>query len=122
MHFGAIKLIFEKAEHLRKNMTHEEKILWMYIANKQLGYKFRRQHPVWMYIADFYCHELKLVIEVDGGIHERIDVSENDAMREDNLTGLGIKVIRFTNAEIRCQIDKVLENIKAVIIDLKKMH
>ena len=71
MHFGAIKPIFENAEFLRKNMTHEEKLLWGFIANNQLGYKFRRQHPIWRYIADFYCHELKLVIELDGGIHDR---------------------------------------------------
>jgi cyclase len=73
MHFGAIKSIFENAEFLRKHMTHEEKILWGYISNNQLEYKFRRQHPIWMCIADFYCHELKLIIEIDGSIHDNED-------------------------------------------------
>ncbi len=119
MHFGAIKPIFENAEFLRKNMTHEEKLLWGYLANNQLEFKFRRQHPIWMYIADFYCHELKLVIEIDGGIHNRKDVKENDTIRENDLIDFGIKVIRFTNDEIKQAIDKVLANIKSIISEIK---
>ncbi|WP_462250197.1 endonuclease domain-containing protein [Ferruginibacter sp.] len=122
MHFGAIKPIFKNAEFLRKNMTHEEKIVWGYICNNQLDFKFRRQHPIWMYIADFYCHELKLVIEIDGGIHNREDVKENDSIRENDLTEFGIKVIRFTNDEIKCTIDKVIEDIKSTIKIIKNIE
>jgi cyclase len=74
MFYGASKLIFQKAEELRKNMTHAELLMWGILKGNQLGVKFRRQHPVSFYIVDFYCHELKLVIEVDGSIH---DVDEN---------------------------------------------
>jgi cyclase len=119
MHYGAIKTIFENAEFLRKNMTHEEKLLWGYIANNQLGVKFRRQHPIWMYIADFYCRELKLVIEVDGGIHDREEVKANDNIRENDLNDFGIKVIRFTNYEIKCDIAIVLTTIKNTISIIK---
>ena len=119
MHYGAIKTIFENAEFLRKNMTHEEKLLWGHIANNQLGVKFRRQHPIWMYIADFYCHELKLAIEVDGGIHDREDVKTNDIIRENDLNDFGIKVIRFSNFEIKCDIATVMTTIKNTITSIK---
>ena len=119
MHFGAIKPIFENAGFLRKHMTHEEKVLWGYISNNQLEFKFRRQHPIWMYIADFYCHELKLVIEIDGGIHDNEDVKINDCIRENDLIDFGIKVIRFTNHEVRCEIDKVIREIKNTINNIK---
>ena len=122
MHFGAIKPIFENAELLRKNMTHEEKLLWGNIANNQLGYKFRRQHPIWMYIADFYCHELKLIIEIDGGIHNKEDVKRNDIIREGDLVDLGIQVIRFTNDEVKCAIDKVITEIKNTIENIKSLQ
>ena len=122
MHFGAVKPIFENAEFLRKNMTNEEKLLWGYIMNSQLGYKFRRQHPIWMYIADFYCHELKLVIEIDGSIHNREDVKANDTIRENDLIDFGIKVIRFTNDEIKCTVDKVISDIKITIESIKNIQ
>ena len=68
---GATPRIFSNAKKLRDNATDSENILWEALRNKRLdGYKFRRQHPLAIYIADFYCHELKLVIEVDGGYHQ----------------------------------------------------
>lgn len=74
MHYGASHLLFKRAEEVRKYSTHEENIIWGYVKGKQTGYKFRRQHPLLFYIADFYCHELKLVIEIDGLIREKADV------------------------------------------------
>ncbi len=70
MFYGATPLIFERANQLRKNQTESEKFLWEILKNKQmLGLRFKRQHPIDKFIADFYCHSLKLVIEVDGKIH-----------------------------------------------------
>jgi len=69
MHYGASKEIFQIAERLRREMTNAEKIIWEKVCKNQLGVRIRRQHPVWKFIADFYCHELKLVIEIDGKIH-----------------------------------------------------
>jgi len=70
MFYGASPLIFERAKELRKRMTETENILWNALRRKnRKGYKFRRQHPMSTYIADFYCHQLKLVIEIDGGYH-----------------------------------------------------
>ena len=70
MFYGATPLIFERANQLRKHQTESEKLLWEILKNKRmLGLRFKRQHPIDKYIADFYCHSLKLVIEVDGKIH-----------------------------------------------------
>ena len=107
LHLGSKPKIFSFAKGLRKDSTGAEEILWKQIRNKRiLGYKFRRQHPLNKYIADFYCHEANLVIELDGEIHN--DTKEYDANRTNALNEFGIKVIRFTNEEI-------LENLNSVI-------
>ena len=105
MFIGASNLIFEKAKDLRNNPTHAETLLWGYLKQKPLGYKFRRQHPISIYIADFYCHALKLIIEIDGMIHANIDVCGNDVERQKKLEADGIKFLRFTNE----QVEKKLE-------------
>ncbi|GAB4246991.1 MAG: hypothetical protein Tsb0034_26070 [Ekhidna sp.] len=70
MFYGATPSIFEKAKMLRQNMTRQELILWKELsANKLLGLRFKAQHPIGNFIADFYCHKLKLVIEIDGDSH-----------------------------------------------------
>ena len=76
--------------------------------------RFRPQHPIDIFIADFYCHPVKLVIEVDGGIHKIRDQKECDFGREGDLENWGIKVIRFTNEEIENKIEQVLKRIKQV--------
>lgn len=120
MHFVAIKPIFENAAYLRKNMTHEERIVWNCLSANKMGFKFRRQHPIWMYIADFYCHELRLVIEIDGGIHLGQDIKAQDAIRENDLHDFGIEVLRFTNEEVRCNLPDVTKTITTTIIKLSE--
>ena len=88
MFYGAIKPIFQRAEELRKNPAHEELLLWQHLKSNQLGVRFKRQHPIWMYIADFYCHELKLIIDIDGSIHTVKEVMECDIVREENIVSL----------------------------------
>jgi very-short-patch-repair endonuclease len=78
MHYGASKIIFQYAEILRKSMTDAEKIIWERLCKNQLQVRIRRQHPIYKYIADYYCHELKLVIEIDGGIHLTKESREYD--------------------------------------------
>ena len=120
MHFGASKTIFQYAEILRNNMTYAEKIIWERLCNKQLGVRIRRQHPIWIYIADYYCHELKLVIEIDGGIHLKKENREYDIDREVTLNEFGIEIIRFSNDQIIKEIDIVIEKIKRKIEELKE--
>jgi imidazole glycerol-phosphate synthase subunit HisF len=92
MFFGAGPLIFENAKQLRNKQTAAETMLWASLKQSFPTLRFRRQHPISIYIADFYCHKLKLVIEVDGLIHEKIEVRENDYNRQLHLENLGLKV------------------------------
>jgi very-short-patch-repair endonuclease len=110
MFYNASPEIFQKAEMLRKNMTKAEIILWEKLRKNQLGVRFKAQHPIERFIADFYCHKAKLVIEVDGGIHN--SQKEYDLGREAELEKYGIKVLRFSNEEIFDNLDNVMEIIK----------
>jgi len=94
-------------------------LLWQFLKANQLGVRFKRQHPIWLYIADFYCHELKLVIEVDGSIHNVKEVMEQDVIREEDIISFGIKVIRFKNNEIHRDVEDVINKIKDIINELK---
>src|SRR5688500_14064229 len=85
MFLGAGHLVFKNVGELRKNMTHAEMLTWEYQRQKPSGYKFRRQHPLGPFIADFYCHALKLVIEVDGSIHEVTEIKDWDSERQQML-------------------------------------
>ena len=105
------------AKELRRNMTPYEKILWQRLRTKKLaGFRFRRQHPIKFYIADFYCHSARLVIEVDGPIHNRIDRREHDQQRDGVIEDFGIMIIRFSNDEIRYHLKQVLKKIEEVLI------
>jgi len=112
MFYGASPQIFQNAKELRNNMTQSESKLWEKLNKKQfLGLRFRRQHPIGSYIADFYCHKLNMVIELDGGIHESPDQKEYDSGRAFDMKELGLTVIRFKNDEINDNIDEVLKRI-----------
>lgn len=115
MHAGAIKPLYQMARELRNNSTHAETILWGYLKKKPHGLKFRRQHPYSIYILDFYCHTLKLVIEVDGKIHFLPDIKENDKSRQESLERDGLTVIRFENTEIEKYAEKVFEKIEKLL-------
>ena len=120
MHYGASKQIFQYAEALRKNMTVAEKIIWERLSKNQLAVRIRRQHPIWKYIADYYCHELKFVIEIDGGIHLLKENKEYDIGREITLNEFGIEIIRFTNEQVINETDRVIKVIADKITELKK--
>lgn len=90
-------------------------MLWQRLRNQQLdGLKFYRQFPIRRYIADFYCDELKLIIELEGGIHNKPDQKEYDETRVSELEGMGLTVMRIRNAEVEQNIEKVLERIVAL--------
>ena len=99
----------------RKNQTHSETIIWEELRNNKLGVKFRRQHAIEEYIVDFVCISLNLVIEIDGEIHNSEEHKEFDKIREEYLSYEGFKVIRFTNSEIKDNLQGVLNSIKEEI-------
>ena len=120
MFYNAKPHIFEKAKYLRENMTVAELKLWELLRNKQVqGLRFRAQHPIDIFIADFYCHSLKLVIEIDGGIHLNLEQREYDIGREAGMNYLEIKIIRFTNEEIGENIEQVIRNVNDICVKRK---
>jgi len=110
MFYNASPGIFRKAEELRNNMTKAEQLLWENLRNNQIGVRFKPQHPIEHFIADFYCHSAKLVIELDGEIHEQ--QKEYDIGREAEMEKYDIRVIRFKNHEVLEDVDSVVEQIR----------
>ena len=118
MYFGDKPDLFRLAERMRRNPTEAEKILWERLKKfRSTGFIFRRQHPIDFYIADFYCHQLKLVIEVDGEIHLDDPVREHDESRTGELERFGIKVIRFTNKEVINNQESIMKQINKYLDD-----
>lgn len=111
--------IFNQSKHLanksemRKNLTPAEARIWLHLKNKKLGVKFRRQHAIGNYIADFYCKEKNLVIEIDGEQHAHNQ--KYDKERDRYFESLGIKVVRFWNGEVLKNIENVLISIYSLL-------
>jgi len=119
MYFGATPDVFKKAKQLQKDETEAEKLLWNRLnKNQMMGLQFRRQHPINRFIADFYCARIKLVIEVDGSIHELPENEAYDIGRSEILNDFGIIVIRFSNEQI---IDDI-ESVMIIIENNVKIH
>ena len=110
-HFGASKVLFEYARELRLNPTKAEKLLWERLKNKQLGLRIRRQHPIASFIADFYCHQARLIIEVDGSYHRIAEQYEYDESRTEELKKYGLRVIRLSNEEVLNDVEGAVKKI-----------
>ena len=112
LHKGAHPWLFAYARQNRKQQAKAEEVLWKKLRNsKLLGFKFRRQHPIYDFIADFYCASCSLVVEIDGAYHEVKDQAAYDRERTFILNEINVKVIRFTNKEVLENIDFVLQEI-----------
>ena len=107
--------LFSRRKDLRNNATPQEVLLWSKLKNSQLGFKFRRQQSIGGYIADFYCPEKKLIIEIDGSQHFQKDNQEYDSIRTTFFEGLGLYVVRFSNNEINTNIEGVILKIQSEI-------
>ena len=111
-----LQYLKERRRDLRNNPTPTETQLWEKLAKRQLGgFKFRRQHSINHYIVDFYCPQLKLIIEVDGEIHDQPKNKEHDHLRDLELTEQGFHVLRFRNQEVQSNIENVIEKILSFI-------
>jgi very-short-patch-repair endonuclease len=100
------------ARQLRRGMTPAERVLWAALRDRQLaGLKFRRQHAVGPFVLDFYCPASRLVVELDGGVHD--GQVEQDQARTEHLTGYGYRVLRFRNEEVLGDLEAVLGQIAA---------
>ena len=103
--------ILERAREMRHPQTPAEATLWRALRNRNLNYKFRRQHPIDRFIIDFYCAKANLCIEIDGESHLDPEQQKYDAARTEFLEDLGYKVIRFTNNDVRYTLDAVATEI-----------
>jgi very-short-patch-repair endonuclease len=120
MFYGAGKNIFIKAFKLRNNMTDAEKALWEVLKKRDIfNVRFKRQHPIDIFIVDFYCHNYKLAIEVDGDIHLEKEIIDYDDGRTHDIEQYGVTILRFTNREVFENIDKVKDCILNEIDKLK---
>ena len=109
LHKEAIGKLYQYGRELRQESTEAEKLLWTELRNRKLnGLKFRRQHPLDKFIVDFYCNEKKLVVELDGGVHDKKINKEYDEARTAMLAGLSVFVLRFKNED-------VINNLKGVL-------
>ena len=105
-----------RAKRLRQSSTPGENAWWERLRDRRfLGLKFRRQVPIGPYVADFYCHDRRLVLELDGGIHEEERRKAHDDNRDANLIALGFKVLRFTNDDLLEDLDSVLEKARQYV-------
>jgi imidazole glycerol-phosphate synthase subunit HisF len=118
MFYKADPLIFDKARELRKRLTPSEQTFWLRLKEGLPEYKFRRQHPISIYVADYYCHKLKLVIEIDGSIHNSPEAKINDEKRQSDLEDLGLTVVRFTNDQVKNDVEDVFRIIFTTIENL----
>lgn len=110
----------EKRRSLREQMPKAEVLVWQRLRRRQVeGFKFRRQYSVDVYVTDFYCSELRLVIEIDGNSHLQGDAPAYDIARQELLEALGLVVLRFTNRQVYTELDAVIEAIVRKIREMK---
>ena len=104
----------------RQEQTEAEAMLWQLLRNRNFeNLKFRRQHPLKEYIVDFFCHELQLIIELDGGYHQQAEQKEKDQLRDLHLKALGYKVLRYPNEVLHSRKEQIIFN---DILDLSLIH
>jgi very-short-patch-repair endonuclease len=107
--------LLDRAREMRHPQTPAEATLWRALRNRNLIYKFRRQHPIDRFIIDFYCAQVKLCIEIDGSSHLEPEQEKYDVLRTEFLEELGCKVIRFMNDDVRYNINAVVDEIGRTI-------
>ncbi|MEO8108911.1 MAG: endonuclease domain-containing protein [Ginsengibacter sp.] len=116
MFYESSPVIFANAKKLRNEQTPSEIIFWNLLKQHFPNFRFKRQHPISNYIADFYCHKLKLVIEIDGSVHREEEVKSNDKLRDDYMQSLDLKIIRFTNEEVCKNGELVVKKLRSIIM------
>ncbi|MFA5130228.1 MAG: endonuclease domain-containing protein [Patescibacteria group bacterium] len=109
----------DRARQLRKNMTRAETMFWNVVRRKQFhGFKFVKQKPLLSYIVDFYCAQLRLVIEIDGSVHHESKEYDND--RTSDLQSFGIRIILYTNDQVEYDLSSVLNHLTDTIQKLPR--
>ncbi|MFN3958289.1 MAG: endonuclease domain-containing protein [Parvularculaceae bacterium] len=110
----------ERARKLRREATPDERLLWRYLRKTEHSLHFRRQAPIGPYYADFVCLQARLVIELDGGGHDRDAQASHDARRDVWFARAGFEVLRFRNSELRREPDRIANFIIAAAIERRE--
>ena len=111
----------QRSRQLRNNSTLSEVLLWNQLKRKQMkGYQFLRQKPLDHYIVDFFCYDLMLAIEIDGSSHD--DKLEEDEIRQERLESFGVRFLRFTDRDVKKNLEGVLQCIEAWIEEFEGRH
>jgi very-short-patch-repair endonuclease len=118
---GTSRVVEQAARDMRREPTRAEETLWAALRRQQVdGLRFRRQHPVGRFVLDFYCPSCKLVVEVDGDVHD--EQTERDAARTAVLEAHGYRVLRFRNAQVIHELPWVVQTIAAVAAEVRNEH
>ena len=118
---GITPTVDQHLPELRGNLTPQERILWDALRGRRLdGLKFRRQYPIGAFVLDFYCSELRLIVELDGNIHDDPEQRARDARRDAHFVTRGYTVVRITNMEVVVDLPAVLDRLRAVVTDLRR--
>ena len=105
------------ARHMRKNPTRSEALLWARLRGRKLGPRFRRQHPLLGFIVDFYCHSYRLVVEIDGGIHDSLRARRFDEVRDAQLVQFaGVRVLRIEASLVERDALAAIDIIRAALV------
>lgn len=115
MFYKSSPIIFANAKRLRDEPTEPEILFWSLLKQHFLGFRFKRQHPVSQYIADFYCHKSKLVMEIDGSTHLTEEAKGNDKLRDEYMQSLDLKIVRFSNEEVCKNGELAVKTLKNII-------
>ncbi|WP_340105382.1 endonuclease domain-containing protein [Rhodohalobacter sp. 8-1] len=117
LHAGANPQLFKFARDLRKRQTDAEKIVWEILRDRRFqNLKFRRQHPIFNFVADFYCHSLKLIVEIDGGYHDLPEQIAYDQERDQYFKEYSYNVIRFLNKDVLFDLRSVRKRLRKYIM------
>ncbi len=112
--YHKVKLALRR--RLRSNPTNAEKVIWCALRKKQTGFRFRRQHPVGRYIVDFYCPEVRLVIEVDGDVHSLEASIEYDKERDKYIRAAEYEILRVSNNDVLSNLSNVYTEIQNICV------
>jgi very-short-patch-repair endonuclease len=113
--------MIDRARKLRKELTDVEVKLWCRLRRMKLGVRFRRQCPIGPYVADFACHDPKLIVELDGGQHSEPDQLEYDERRSVWLQSQGFEILRYWNFQINEEMEEVVEAIEKRVREMKNL-
>jgi very-short-patch-repair endonuclease len=117
LHAGANPYLFKYAKDLRKRQTDAEKIVWEMLRDRRFqNLKFRRQHPIFDFVADFYCHSLKLIVEIDGGYHDLPEQVRYDQERDQYFEEYSYNVMRFPNKDVLFDLKSVRKRLREYIM------